>query len=86
MGTEKDDVDEQHLEANLRNIRAALNGEQARVKFIRDHARELHLKGAVAVEFAKDRRDGLPGRGNLRGEEAAWFLARKLWDTKPEDC
>ena len=57
-----------------------------RLRFIRRHARELHLKGVVAVEYRKDCPDGSKPRGDLRGADAAWFLARKLWDAKPEDC
>jgi hypothetical protein len=81
-----DSQEDAQLEANLRSIRAALNGEQARVKFIHETARQLFLKGVVADEHAKDRSDGLPGRGIIKGADAAWFLARKLWDAKPEDC
>jgi hypothetical protein len=60
--------------------------DRERLEFIREHARALHLKGAVAQEFQSDRADGLPGRGLLKGAAAAWFLARQLWEAKPDDC
>jgi len=60
--------------------------ELERVEFIREHARALHLKGVLAQEFAADRKDGLPGRGMLKGADAAWCLARQLWDARPDDC
>jgi hypothetical protein len=67
------DMENAQLEANIRSMRAALNGEQARIQFIRDAAVQLdaalHGNGQVVTDA-----------GTL------WQRARVLWDAKPEDC
>jgi hypothetical protein len=64
------------LEANLRSIRAALNGEQARVKFIRE--------AAIAYASTLEQIDGDLSEPEVLG--LIWSDARALWDAKPEDC
>jgi hypothetical protein len=73
-----DDQEHAQLEANLRNIRAALSGEEARVRFIRETARELYTL-AWGVGSIEQNQEGMT-------KELAWSAARALWDAKPEDC
>lgn len=68
-----DDLEDEQLMANILNIRAALNGEQARVKFIREAAVGLD---ASAIKVL----------GHPLDAGQVWQRARELWDAKPEDC
>jgi hypothetical protein len=85
MGTEKDELTEgerqllprdMQLEANLRSIRAALNGEQARVKFVRE--------AAIAYASSLEQIDGDVSEPEVLA--LIWSDARALWNAKPDDC
>jgi len=68
--------DDRQREAQLRRVRAIMNGEQSRVTFIR--------QSAIAYASSLEQIDG-----DLSEPEVLaliWSDARALWNAKPEDC